>query len=217
MKLDYPKIKKFLQIGIFAIDLLVFLLVIFTTNSSSEKYKEYTDTSKFFLDIYIIGIYAILIVTTLYPRLIYYRIKRHILFIFNDKGKVIISFGISLIYWFARNKPQFVLGFILTITSLVLLIYEFIFHFVKVENFLSSKGIEFSNKGKSTFDMKEFDKNVTTPMSNQKNQNEGKSGSYDNNNTGGSNPENPSSQQYQRDVEISSGNNPSGGNQGFGF
>ena len=217
MKLDYPKIKKFLQIGIFAIDLLVFLLVIFTTNSSSEKYKEYTDTSKFFLDIYIIGIYAILIVTTLYPRLIYYRIKRHILFIFNDKGKVIISFGISLIYWFARNKPQFVLGFILTITSLVLLIYEFIFHFVKVENFLSSKGIEFSNKGKSTFDMKEFDKNVTTPMSNQKNQNEGNSGSYDNNNTGGSNPENPSSQQYQRDVEISSGNNPSGGNQGFGF
>ena len=220
MKLDYLKIKKILQIGIFAIDLLVFLLVIFTTNSSSEKYKEYTDSSKFFLDIYIIGIYAILILITIYPRLIYYRIKRHILFVFTDKGKVIISFGISLIYWFAKNKPQFVLGFILTITSLVLLIYEFIFHFVKVDNFLSSKGIEFSNKGKSTFD--EFEKNITTPMANQNkgtdnNQNGGKSGTYDNNNTGGSNPENPSSEQYQRDVEISSGNNPTVGNQGFGF
>ena len=220
MRLDYPQIKKFLQIGIFSIDLLVFLLVIFTTNSSSEKYKEYTDSAKFFLDIYIIGIYAILILITIYPRLIYYRVKRHILFIFTDKGKVIISFGISLIYWFAKNKPQFVLGFILTITSIVLLIYEFIFHFVKVDNFLSSKGIEFSNKGKSTFDMNEFEKNVTTPMSgqsNQKSQIEGKSGSYDNNNTGGSNPENPSSEQYQRDVEISSGSNPTGGNQGFGF
>ena len=222
MKLDYPQIKKILQIGIFAIDLLIFLLVIFTTNSSSEKYKEYTDSSKFFLDIYIIGIYAILILITIYPRLIYYRIKRHILFVFTDKGKVIISFGICLIYWFAKNKPQFVLGFILTITSLVLLLYEFIFYFVKVDNFLSSKGIEFSNKGKSTFDMNEFEKNMTTPMTNQNkgndnNQNGGKSGTYDNNNTGGSNPENPSSEQYQRDVEISSGSNPTGGNQGFGF
>ena len=223
MKLDYPKIKKYLQIGIFSIDLLIFLLVIFSTNSSSEKYKEYTDSSKFFLDIYIIGIYAILILVTIYPRLIFYRIKRHILFVFNDKGKVIISFCLSLIYWFAKNKPQFVLGFILTITSIVLLIYEFFFHFVKVDNFLSSKGIEFSNKGKSTFDMDAFDKandnnNMKTPISNQNNknnQNEVKdSGNY-NNNTGEYNPENP---YYQRDVEIASGgNNPTGDNQGFGF
>ena len=220
MKIDYPKIKKYLQIVLFSIDLLVFLIVLFSTNSSSEKYKEYTDSSKFFLDLYIIGIYVILILVTIYPRLIFYRIKRYILFVFTDKGKVIISFCLSLIYWFAKNKPQFVLGFILTITSIVLLIYEFIFHFVKVDNFLSSKGIEFSNKGKSTFDMNEFEKNLTTPMSgksNQKSQIEGKSGSYDNNNTGGSNPENPSSEQYQRDVEISSGSNPTGGNQGFGF
>ena len=225
MKLDYPKIKKFLQIGIFSIDLLVFLLVLFSTNSSSEKYKEYTDSSKFFLDLYIIGIYVILILVTIYPRLIFYRIKRYILFVFTDKGKVIISFCLSLIYWFAKNKPQFVLGFILTITSIVLLIYEFIFHFVKVDNFLSSKGIEFSNKGRSTFDMNELDKandnNMKTPISsqnNKNNQNELKdSGNYDNNNTGMSNQENPSSNQYQRDVEISSGNNPSVGNQGFGF
>ena len=225
MKLDYPTIKKFLQIGIFSIDLLVFLLVLFSTNSSSEKYKEYTDSSKFFLDLYIIGIYVILILVTIYPRLIFYRIKRYILFVFTDKGKVIISFCLSLIYWFAKNKPQFVLGFILTITSIVLLIYEFIFHFVKVDNFLSSKGIEFSNKGRSTFDMNELDKandnNMKTPISsqnNKNNQNELKdSGNYDNNNTGMSSQENPSSNQYQRDVEISSGNNPSVGNQGFGF
>ena len=223
MKLDYPKIKKFLQIGIFSIDLLVFLLVLFSTNSSSPKYKEYTDSSKFFLDLYIIGIYAILILVTIYPRLIFYRIKRYILFIYTDKGKVIISFCLSLIYWFAKNKPQFVLGFILTITSIVLLIYEFFFHFV--DNFLSSKGIEFSNKGKSTFDMNSLEKandnNMKTPIASQNNkdkQNEVKdSGNYDNNNTGGSNPENPPSDQIQRDVEISSGNNPNGGNQGFGF
>ena len=51
MKIDYPRIKKFLQIGFFSIDLFVFLIVLFSTNSSSEKYKEYTAVSKFFLDI----------------------------------------------------------------------------------------------------------------------------------------------------------------------
>ena len=168
MKLDYPRIKKFLQIGIFSIDLLVFLLVLLSTNSSSEKYKEYTGSSKFFLGFYIIGIYAVLILVTIFPRLIYYRTKKYILFVFTDKGKVIISFCLSLIYWFSRNKPQFVLGIILTITSIVLLIYEFIFYFSKVENFLSKKGIEFDDKDKPTFDFDILEKNPAvnnTPLS----------------------------------------------------
>jgi len=205
MKVDYPKIKKFLHIGIFSIDLVIFLLVIFTTNSSSKSYKEYTGSSKFFLDLYIIAIYAILIVISIIPKFFYYKLKRHILFIFTDKGKAIISFLISLIYWFARNKPQFVLGILLTITSLILLIYEFIFYFAKVETFLSSKGIEFSNKGQSTFDVSELEKNagnMTTPMSSQNDRYQSSksdhNGSYDSNN----NPQNPSE---QRDVQISSG------------
>ena len=41
-----------------------------------------------------------------------------------DKGKIIISFALSLIYWFAKNKPQFVLGIILSITSLAYLVEE---------------------------------------------------------------------------------------------
>ena len=251
MKIDYPKIKKFLQIGVFSLDTLVFLLVIFSTNSSSENYKEYTDSSKFFLDIYILAIYAVLIIVTVMPGLLYFRIKKYILFIFTDKGKVIISFGISLIYWFARNKPQLVLGIILTITSIILLIYEFIFYFAKVENFLSSKGIEFANRGQSTFDMDALEKNLnnnnmTTPMSNQNNryqnnQSDGNNNnqSYENNNSneygsnssgnnaGNNNQQNPSGEQYQRDVEISSGfdNNNNGNNNnnvnnndnGFGF
>ena len=141
---------------------------------------------------------------------------------------MIISFLISLIYWFARNKPQFVLGIILTISSILLLIYEFIFYFTKVENFLTSKGIEFSNKGQATFDIDSMDKNEinTTPMSNKNagydNSNEGKDNSgYDNNSTGeDNNQKNPSE---QREVEISSGfdnsgnNNPNAVQNGFGF
>ena len=229
MKLNYPKIKKFLQIGLFAIDLVIFILVIFSTNSKSKNYKEYTGSSKFFLDIYIIVIYLVLILVTVYPKLLYYRIKKYILIIFTDKGKVIISFLISLIYWFARNKPQFVLGIILTISSILLLIYEFIFYFTKVEDFLTSKGIEFSNKRQPTFDIDSMDKNEinTTPISNQNdgynNSKEGKDNSgYDNNNTSeDNNQKNPSIE--HRDVEISNGldnsgsNNPNAGQNGFGF
>jgi hypothetical protein len=229
MKLNYPKIKKFLQIGLFAIDLVIFILVISSTNSKSKNYKEYTGSSKFFLDIYIIVIYLVLILVTVYPKLLYYRIKKYILIIFTDKGKVIISFLISLIYWFARNKPQFVLGIILTISSILLLIYEFIFYFTKVEDFLTSKGIEFSNKRQPTFDIDSMDKNEinTTPISNQNdgynNSKEGKDNSgYDNNNTSeDNNQKNPSIE--HRDVEISSGfdnsgsNNPNAGQNGFGF
>ena len=230
MKVDYPKIKKFLQIGIFSINLLIFLLVIFSTNSSSKNYKEYTGTAVFFLDIYIIIIYGVLIFITIYPAFLYPKLKNYILFIFIDKGKAITSFLISLIYWFARNKPQFVLGFLITITSLILIAYEFIFHFAKVENFLNNKGIEFANRGQAAFDMEEYERkssNSITPMSNQNNryqsnQSDNNNQSYDNNNEGSA-QQNPSADHNQRDVEISSGfdNNQSGGgdnNQnGFGF
>ena len=230
MKVDYPKIKKFLQIGIFSINLLIFLLVIFSTNSSSKNYKEYTGTAVFFLDVYIIIIYGVLIFITIYPAFLYNKLKHYILFIFTDKGKAITSFLISLIYWFARNRPQFFLGILITITSLILIAYEFIFHFAKVENFLNNKGIEFSNRDQAAFDVEEYERkssNNITPMSNQNNryqsnQNDNHNQSYDNNNEG-SGQQNPSADHNQRDVEISSGfdNNQSGGgdnNQnGFGF
>ena len=230
MKVDYPKIKKYLQIGIFSINLLIFLLVIFSTNSSSKNYKEYTGTAVFFLDIYIIIIYGVLIFITIYPAFLYNRLKHYILFVFTDKGKAITSFLISLIYWFARNKPQFVLGFIITITSIILIAYEFIFHFAKVETFLNNKGIEFSNRGQAAFDVDEYEKktsNNITPMSNQNNryqsnQSDNHSQNYENN-EGNNNPQNPPSDHNQRDVEISSGydNNQSGGDNngqnGFGF
>ena len=225
MQLDYVKIKKYLQIIFLSIDLIVFLIVLFSTNSSSEKYKEYTGALKFFLDLYIILIYGILIAVTALPRLLYYKVKKHLVFIFSDKGKIIISYGISLIYWFARNKPQLVLGIILTITSTLLLIYEFIFYFTKVENYINRKGIEFTNKGKPTFDIDSMEKkenDIETPMtkgntgyeSNQSdgnNKSEGSGGNSSGNNND-NNLQNQALDQQKRDVEITSGYQ-----QGFGF
>ncbi len=225
MKIDYPKIKKFLHIGIFSFDLLIFIIVLFSTDSSKRDYKPYTGTTLFFLDLYIIIIYAVLIAITILPKLLYLILKKYILFIFTDKGKVIISFLISLIYWFAGNKPQFVLGIILTLTSILLLIYEFIFYFTKVETFLTNKGIQFENKDKPYFDVEVFEKdskNISTPFSaktiqSQNAPNDKQKESYGESEHKDNNPE-------IRDVEISNGydnndkkeeSNPN--NNGFGF
>ena len=204
MKIDYPKIKRFLHLGIFSFDLLIFIIVLFSTDSSKRDYKPYTGTTLFFLDLYIIIIYAVLIAITILPKLLYFILKKYILFIFTDKGKVIISFLISLIYWFAGNKPQFVLGIILTLTSILLLIYEFIFYFAKVETFLTNKGIQFENKDKPYFDVEVFEKeNISTPFSaktpqSQNAPNDKQKESYGESEHKDNNPE-------IRDVEISNG------------
>ena len=165
MKVDYPIIKKYLQIIVFSLNLFIFLLALFTTNSNNKNYKEYTSMVKFFLWLYVMLIYTFLIMITIYPGLLYFRLKKGFLFVFTDKGKIIISYSICLIYWFARNKPQLVYGIISTITTTLLLIYEFIFYFQKVENFLNNKGVEFINRKKTTIDinLEKSIANKTTP------------------------------------------------------
>ena len=202
------------------------MIVLFSTSSSSKNYKQYTGSSVFFLDLYIIIIYAVLIAISIFPRLLFFRLKKYIRFIFTDKGKVIISFLISLIYWFAANKPQFILGIILTLTSIILLIYEFIFYFTKVETFLTNKGIQFDNKDKPIFDMESYEKDekiTNTPLSknNNKDQNKQKESNQE---EPGHNQEYPGKDDNNpdvRDVQVSNGYEQQGGDgnnqQGFGF
>ena len=153
MKIDYPKIKKFIQIFVFSFNLLTFIIVLFSTNSKSKTYKEYTGSSKFFLSLYIILIFAFLITITIYPGILYHQLKTQFAFVFSDKGKLILSYAISIIYWLSRNKPQLIFAVLSTIMNTFLLIYEFIFYFQKVENFLNNKGIEFINRKMSTIDI----------------------------------------------------------------
>ena len=158
MKIDYPRIKKYIQIFVFSFNLLVFLISLFSTDSKSKTYKEYTGSSKFFLSLYIILIYSFLLIITIYPGLLYHQLKSHFDFIFKDKGKLILSYLICIIYWFTTNKPQLIYAILSTITTTLLLIYEFIFYFQKVENYLNNKGIEFVNRKMTTFDINNINK-----------------------------------------------------------
>ena len=194
MRVDYPKIKKFLQIGVFSFNLLIYLLVLFTTNSKNKNYKEYTGASKFFLGFYILVINSFLIMISIFPAMLYIKMKRYFLFAFEDKGKIVLSYSICLIYWFARNKPQLVYGIISTITTTILLLYEFIFYFQKVENFINSKGIEFINRKKTTMDMSNLEKSINNDV--------GRSSNPNANNIGGQDKANSQQQQI---VDVVSG------------
>ena len=194
MRVDYPKIKKFLQIGVFSFNLLIYLLVLFTTNSKNKNYKEYTGASKFFLGFYILVINSFLIVISIFPAMLYMKMKRYFLFAFEDKGKIILSYSICLVYWFARNKPQLVYGILSTITTTILLLYEFIFYFQKVENFINSKGIEFINRKKTTMDMSNLEKSISNNMGRSSNPNVNNSVGQDNANN-----------QQQQIVDVVSG------------
>ena len=194
MRVDYPKIKKFLQIGVFSFNLLTYLLVLFTTNSKNKNYKEYTGASKFFLGFYILVINSFLIVISIFPAMLYMKMKRYFLFAFEDKGKIILSYSVCLVYWFTRNKPQLVYGILSTITTTILLLYEFIFYFQKVENFINSKGIEFINRKKTTMDMSNLEKSINNDM--------GRSSNPNVNNKGGQSNEN---NQQQQIVDVVSG------------
>ena len=194
MRVDYPKIKKFLQIGVFSFNLLIYLLVLFTTNSKNKNYKEYTGVSKFFLGFYILVINSFLIAISIFPAMLYMKMKRYFLIAFEDKGKIILSYSICLVYWFARNKPQLVYGILSTITTTILLLYEFIFYFQKVENFINSKGIEFINRKKTTMDMSNLEKSITNDVGRSSNPNINNKGGQDNANN-----------QQQQIVDVVSG------------
>ena len=194
MRVDYPKIKKFLQIGVFSFNLLIYLLVLFTTNSKNKNYKEYTGASKFFLGFYILVINSFLIAISIFPAMLYMKMKRYFLFAFEDKGKIILSYSICLVYWFARNKPQLVYGILSTITTTILLLYEFIFYFQKVENFINSKGIEFINRKKTTMDMSNLEKSINNDVGRSSNPNVNNKGGQDNANN-----------QQQQIVDVVSG------------
>ena len=194
MRVDYPKIKKFLQIGVFSFNLLIYLLVLFSTNSKNKNYKEYTGVSKFFLGFYILVINSFLIAISIFPAMLYMKMKRYFLIAFEDKGKIILSYSICLVYWFARNKPQLVYGILSTITTTILLLYEFIFYFQKVENFINSKGIEFINRKKTTMDMSNLEKSINNDL--------GRSSNPNANNSSGQNNVN---NQQQQIVDVVSG------------
>jgi hypothetical protein len=126
----FHSIKRKIQILIFSINLVTFILIIlFTNNKNDDNYIEYTTLTKFLSNIYIILIFLILLIDSISHKLICSYIKDNISFLSNDIGKAIINLLIGILFWSSNNNAHVIFGIINFVSSLVLFLCQFIIHF----------------------------------------------------------------------------------------
>ena len=104
--------------------------------------------SKFCSNFYIIAFYILILIHSISPKILCGFILNNISFISTDIGKLVINWGISILYWSSNNTAHLIFGIITFITSTVLFLSEFIFQcrILKEVNFEKENPI---NKGKS--------------------------------------------------------------------
>ena len=112
MKLTIEFIKKIISITSLSIILLSFIISVLITNPKNSNYIEFTDLSKFFLNLYIFILLSLLLTHIIYPQIICSFIKENFGIILNDNGRLIILSSIFILYFGTGNMPQKIFGMI---------------------------------------------------------------------------------------------------------
>ena len=188
MKVNYKRAKSLLYKIIFSFDLLINFIIILYTETNSNNIKEYTGASHLILNIYTIIIFILMTVHSFFPIFKPKIIKTYFNFILIDKGKIIITFLISMIYRFSPSIPYFLLGIILFISSFILFIYEYILKYESIIELLKLKDIELYNIGNDIDNYKDFTlKTIDTMTELNSNNNNNSSNNISNNSNNSSN------------------------------
>ena len=142
------EVKRKIQILVIGLNLCSFIIVNLIVNRQKDNYVEYTSLSKFCSNFYIIAFYILILIHSISPKILCGFILNNISFISTDIGKLVINWGISILYWSSNNTAHLIFGIITFISSLVLFLSEFIFQcrILKDVNFEKENPI---NKGKS--------------------------------------------------------------------
>ena len=122
-------IKRKIQILVFSLNLITFIIITSCTINSNENYIEYTNLSKIFSNIYIILTLLVLLIHSISSKLICKFISEDFSFLTNDIGKIISNLSIGILFWSSNNTPHVIFGIINFISSIALSISEFIFQF----------------------------------------------------------------------------------------
>ena len=128
-------IKRKIQILVFSMNLITFIIITSYTINNNENNIEYTNLSKIFSNIYIILTLLILLIHSISSKLICKFISEDFSFLTNDIGKIIINLSIGVLFWSSNNTPHVIFGIINFISSIALFISEFIFQF-KIVKFI---------------------------------------------------------------------------------
>ena len=112
MKITFELIKKITTSLATAVSLISFIVTTLCTNTRSQKYIEYTDLSKFFLNFYIFLLLLLCFCHSVYPKIVCKIFTEKIGIITSDRGKIIILSAIIIMYFSTESMPQKLFGMI---------------------------------------------------------------------------------------------------------
>ena len=143
MNLSFKLIKQLISILATGIILLTFIITILTTNTKSPNYIEYTELSKFLLNLYTLIILSLIFGHSVYPQMICSIISKKFAIILSEKGKIIILSSIFIMYFGTGSLPQKLFGMIAFIGTFSLFISNLFIKckFNQTEGFTEEKKI----------------------------------------------------------------------------
>ena len=144
MKFSIDLIKKSITIICSGIILLTFILTTLSTNKKSPNFIEYTDLSKFFLNLIIFFLLTLIFIHSINPKIVCSIFIKRFGFISTQKGKLILLSAISIMYFGTGSLPQKIFGLISFLSTVSLFLSEYFFNckMPKKNSFVEEKTIK---------------------------------------------------------------------------
>ena len=153
MEMNLEFIRKIILIMATGIILLNFIIMILTTNKNSPNFIEYTDLSRFFLNLYTFTLLALILGHSIYPKILCNIFTKKLGIITTVKGKIILLSSIFIMYFGTGNKPQKIFGMIAFIATFCLFLSNL---------FLKCKNVNFGNNNNAFVEEKIKNQVMTT-------------------------------------------------------
>ena len=128
MKITFELIKQIISILSTSTCLGTFIITTLLTNSKSPNFIEYTDLSKFFLNLYIFILLLLCFFHSIYPPMVCKIFIDRLGIITTDRGKIVILTSILVMYFSTESLTQKLFGMISFVSTLGLFLSVLIFN-----------------------------------------------------------------------------------------
>ena len=125
-KINYDLILRIISILSLGTSFFSFIITTLLTNTKSPNFIEYTDLSRFFLNLYIFIILLLCLVHSVYPSILCTIITESLSIITTIKGKIILSLAIDVMFYSTESLPQKLFGMITFVCVLALFLGDLV-------------------------------------------------------------------------------------------
>ena len=123
----FQNTKRKIHFVIILLNLICFLMIPFRVNTKDVNYVEYTSLSKSVSNCYIIIILLIMLIHSIFPKIMFFGIRENLSILISDRGKLILIISIGALFWATNNKIQTFFTVINFLSFFAMLLCEFIF------------------------------------------------------------------------------------------